>query len=163
MELESLDRNLLGMWENEGNKSAAPRTTYFAEGTFIEGTLHSDRDVEIAGEFRGELISEGVVTLRANTTSTISAKAVKLYSAIVTGDITAAADVVVDKNSTVTGNVRAETLDTYGTIRGNLHTKRLTLAKYAEVIGDVSTQELVMEERARLTGFLDMSNKNGGK
>ena len=39
------------------------QTTYFAPGTIFEGTLHSINDVEIAGDFSGEIVSEGAVTV----------------------------------------------------------------------------------------------------
>ena len=43
----------------------AKAASYLAAGTSLEGTLRSDGDVEIAGAFKGEVITSGTVPLRS--------------------------------------------------------------------------------------------------
>ena len=160
MELDSLEYDYQSPEIPEGgNRGERPRSSYFAAGTIVEGTLHADKDVEIAGQFRGELVSEGTVTLRANSASTISAKEVKLVGAALTGDITAERSVDVDINSSVSGNIRTGNLSIRGKVRGNLHASSLTLSMRAEVMGDVKTSEMMMERGSKITGKVSMGNK----
>ena len=50
----------------------AKAASYLAAGTSLEGTLRSDGDVEIAGAFKGEVITTGTVTLRSVIQSNIT-------------------------------------------------------------------------------------------
>ncbi|CDA82183.1 unknown [Firmicutes bacterium CAG:176] len=56
----------------------AKAASYLAAGTSLEGTLRSDGDVEIAGAFKGEVITTGTVTLRSVIQSNITAGSLNL-------------------------------------------------------------------------------------
>lgn len=131
--------------------------TYFAEGTSMEGTLRSDSDVEICGDFKGEIASDGKVTIHANTTSSIAAAELVLLDCTLMGDAMVGGDVSIDEHSSVTGNIRATNVICSGVIKGNLNVQsNITLTENAQVFGDIKTGTLAMSRGAKVTGKIDM-------
>ncbi len=132
--------------------------TYFAEGTSMEGTLRSDSDVEICGDFKGEIASDGKVTIHANTTSSIAAAELVLLGCTLNGDAMVGGDVSIDDQSSVTGNIRAANIVCSGIIRGNLNVQgNITLTENAQIFGDIKTGTLAMARGAKVSGKIDMT------
>ena len=135
--------------------------TYFAEGTSMEGTLRSDSDVEIVGDFRGEIASDGKVTIHSNTQSSIAAAELVLIDCVLTGDAMVGGDVSINERSSVTGNIRATNVVCSGIIKGNLNvTGNITLTENAQIIGDMKTGTLAMSRGAKVSGKIDMGGGN---
>ena len=132
-------------------------TTYFAEGTSMEGTIRSDSDIEIAGDFKGEIASNGKVTIHANTTSTIASADLVLIDCNLLGDAVVTGDVSINENSTITGNLRAQNVICSGVINGNLTIQsNVTLTETAQIIGDIKTETLTTSRGAKVSGKIDM-------
>ena len=68
---------------------ARPAASFLAPGTVFEGSFRAKGDIEIAGELKGDVASEGSVLLRSNLQSNITAGSVKLTGCTLIGDITA--------------------------------------------------------------------------
>ena len=68
---------------------ARPAASFLAPGTVFEGSFRAKGDIEIAGELKGDVTSEGSVLLRSNLQSNITAGSVKLTGCTLIGDITA--------------------------------------------------------------------------
>ena len=133
--------------------------TYFAEGTSMEGTLRSDSDVEICGDFKGEIASDGKVTIHANTTSSIAAAELVLLDCTLVGDAMVSGDVSVNEHSSVSGNIRATNIICSGVIKGNLNVQgNITLTENAQVLGDIKTGTLAMSRGAKVSGKIDMGS-----
>lgn len=131
--------------------------TYFAEGTSMEGTLRSDSDVEIVGDFRGEIASDGKVTIHSNTQSSIAAAELVLVDCILTGDAMVGGDVSINERSSVTGNIRAANIICSGIIKGNLNVAgNITLTENAQIVGDIKTGTLAISRGAKVSGKIDM-------
>ena len=131
--------------------------TYFAEGTSMEGTLRSDSDVEIVGDFKGEIASDGRVTIHSNTQSSIAAAELVLIDCVLTGDAMVGGDVSINERSSVTGNIRATNVVCSGIIKGNLNvTGNIMLTENAQVVGDIRTGTLAMSRGAKVSGKIDM-------
>lgn len=131
--------------------------TYFAEGTSIEGTLRCDGDLELCGDFKGELIAKGKVTIHASTTSNVAAAELALVDCTLTGDATVTGNVNIDGNSSINGNVRATNVVCSGVVRGNLHVaENITLTEKAQVYGDISTDTLAISRGAKISGKIEM-------
>ena len=134
--------------------------TYFAAGTSVEGILRSDSDVEIVGDFSGEIMAEGKVTIHANTVSSIAAKGLELIGSTLTGGVTVDGGVTLDDASSVTGNIRAQSVDSAGAIRGNLAVRdSVALRGRASVTGDIKTALLSVERGAKINGTVDMAQR----
>ena len=133
------------------------RGTYFAEGTSIEGTLRCDSDVELCGDFKGDLIAKGKVTIHASTTSNVSASDLVLVDCTLTGDATVTGSVTIDGNSSINGNVKAANVVCSGIVRGNLRvSENITLTEKAQVYGDLSTDTLAISRGAKISGKIEM-------
>ena len=142
---------------NQPVKRANP--TYFAEGTSMEGTIRSDSDIEIAGDFKGEIASNGKVTLHANTTSTIASADLVLVDCNLLGDAVVTGDVSINENSTITGNLRANNVICSGVVNGNLTVQsNVTLTETAQIIGEIRTETLTTSRGAKVSGKIDMGS-----
>lgn len=140
--------------------SRRSQTTYFAEGTSIEGTLRCDSDIELCGDFKGELFSNGKVIMRANTTSNVQAVDLMLIKCNLTGDTNISNSINIDEKSTLIGSVTAKDVICSGVVRGNMNISgNLTLNAKSKVIGDIKTNSLVIERGARVTGKIEMSGQ----
>jgi len=133
--------------------------TYLAAGTMMQGTLTARGDVEIAGDFEGEIVAKGRVTLHSNITSKITATGLSLVSCALTGDAEVSGDVRVDEQSTITGNVKAENLICSGKITGDLDIQdNLVLDEFAQVDGNIKVDTMSMASGAKITGSIEMRN-----
>lgn len=136
------------------------QTTYFAEGTSIEGTLRCDSDIELCGDFKGELFASGKVIMRSNTTSNVQAVDLVLIKCNLTGETNISNSITIDEDSTLVGGVTAKDVVCSGVVRGNMNVSgNLTLNAKSKVFGDIKTNSLVIERGARVTGKIEMSGQ----
>ena len=142
------------MEEYEPVKKAA--VSYFAPGTVFEGTLKSEGDVEIAGEFNGDVISEGNVILSSAICGNINCTDLKLEGCILVGDVEARGSVKVSEDSKVRGNIAATKIRCAGQINGDLKVSGDTaLEKTASVNGIITTGTMSMEKGAMIKGGIE--------
>ena len=104
---------------------ARPAASFLAPGTIFEGSFRAKGDIEIAGELKGDVASEG---------------SVKLTGCNLIGDITASGPVTVSEDSKVTGNIAAQSLLCAGEINGDIRISGNTqMDANARVSGSVVT------------------------
>lgn len=128
-------------------------STFLAPGTALEGKLKSKGDVEIAGNFNGEIEADGNVTLRADATCNIVANSLNLVSCHITGDSNVSGNVTISENSEVTGNITADELHCSGTITGDITIKTaLALENTARVFGNITAGTISMTRGAVIRG-----------
>lgn len=133
--------------------------TYLAAGTMMQGTLTARGDVEIAGDFEGEIVAKGKVTLHSNISSKITAMGLTLVGCVLTGDAEVSGDVSVDGQSIITGNVRAENLFCSGKIKGDLDVQdNLVLEEQAQIDGNIKADTMSVARGAKITGSVEMRN-----
>jgi len=133
--------------------------TYLAAGTVTQGSLTARGDVEIAGDFEGEIAAKGKVTLHARTVSKITAAGLALVGCSLTGDSEISGDVSVDEQSAVTGNVKAENLVCSGRITGDLDIQdNLVLNEFAQVEGNMKADIISIARGAKINGKIEMRN-----
>ena len=134
----------------------AKAASYLAAGTSLEGTLRSDGDVEIAGAFKGEVITSGTVTLRSVIQSNITAGSLNLIGCTLTGDVKVTGTVTVSEDSQVTGNINAKELLCAGTITGGT-----TLEEKAQISGGLVTGTLAVVKGAVIRGGVEIKAFSG--
>ena len=125
-----------------GFAPAAPKTavSYLAPGTIMEGTLRSSGDVEVAGIFKGDITTDGVVILRSDVQGNIAASSVNLSGSNLVGDIVSGDTITISRDSTVCGNVTAKELKCAGKVTGDLKISGNTvLEETAQVTGNMVT------------------------
>ena len=132
--------------------------SYIAPGTKFKGTLRTQGNVEIAGEFEGDIISEGDVIIKADTKSNIKAVNVAVCGSKVLGDITATGTVNVREEAYVQGNIQARQIVCGGKVEGNLTAAAdLALTEHAIVKGNVQTEAISIARGADLQGSVNMN------
>lgn len=89
---------------------ARPAASFLAPGTVFEGSFRAKGDIEIAGELKGDVTSEGSVLLRSNLQSNITAGSVKLTGCTLIGDIRISGNTQMDANARVSGSVVTGTI-----------------------------------------------------
>ena len=126
---------------------ARPAASFLAPGTVFEGSFRAKGDIEIAGELKGDVTSEGSVLLRSNLQSNITAGS----------DITANGPVTVSEDSKVTGNITAQSLLCAGEINGDIRISGNTqMDANARVSGSVVTGTISVAAGAVLNGSVEM-------
>lgn len=137
----------------------AAEASYLARGTAFEGTFRSAGDVEIAGEFKGDLITEGTVLLHSNIQSNITAGSLNLAQCALVGNVTVSETVTVSQGSKISGNVTAKELLCAGEITGDLNVSGNTaLEEKARINGSVTTGTMAMVKGAVIKGSIEMKN-----
>ena len=122
--------------------------SYFAPGTVFEGTLKAVGDVEIAGEFNGDVTSEGNVILSSAVCGNINCSDLKLRNCVDISD-----------DSKVRGNIAASEVRCAGQINGDLNVNGgISLEKTASVCGTIKTVTISMEKGAVIKGGIEMDN-----
>ena len=133
--------------------------SYFAPGTVFEGTLKAVGDVEIAGEFNGDVTSEGNVILSSAVCGNIDCSDLKLRNCVLVGNVEAKGVVDISDDSKVRGNIAASEVHCAGQINGDLNVNGgISLEKTASVCGTIKTVTISMEKGAVIKGGIEMDN-----
>ena len=137
-----------------------PRASYIAPGSVMEGTLKAVGDVEIAGNFKGDITTEGTVILHSNIKGNLSVSSLNLSGCDLVGDVNAKGLVAVSSDSSIWGNVNADELQCAGKITGRLTVAGNTkLHDTANIDGDIYCSTMSMVRGATVKGKLDISPK----
>jgi len=131
------------------------RKTYFAPGTVFEGTITALGDVLVDGEVKGEIVSEGKVSIHKMGDASIAARDLELLGATIKGDITVRGEVTVDAESAVKGNIRSASIICAGAVDGNLiAAEYVELVVGGKVLGNISAPAMDVANGALLRGQL---------
>ena len=134
--------------------------TYLAPGAEMESTLKSAGDVEIAGKFKGDIISQGRVTLRTSVTGNITAAELLLVNCTLTGNARVGERFTIDAGSAIHGNIFAGELLCSGRVTGDTDvTGLITLDESAVVRGSIRAGVLSVARGALITGNIQMGGE----
>lgn len=128
-------------------------TTIIAPGTIIRGSVESDSSMELYGEVQGDIITTKDLKLKGKIQGNATGGNVELYSIHMVGNVTASGTAMLDAESEVEGDVKAESLILNGKIRGDVQvSKRLSLEGSAIICGRVAAERLSVDEGAIIQG-----------
>lgn len=131
--------------------------SYLAAGTAFEGTLRAAGDVEIAGSFKGDVISNGKVLLRSNIESNITAGSLVLADCSLVGNVAVNGMVTVSEGAKITGNITAKELMCAGEVTGDLQVAGNTmLEEKAKINGHIVTGTIAVIKGAVIKGGMEM-------
>jgi len=137
--------------------------TYFAPGTVFEGTITAPGDILVDGEVKGEIISEGKVSVHKMGDASIAARDLELLGAAIKGDITVRGEVTVDAQSAVRGNIRSSSIVCDGAVEGNLiASEYVELREGARVLGNISAPAMDVARGALIRGQVLMADTEAG-
>lgn len=132
-------------------------STYLASGTMMKGTLSTKGDVEIAGDFEGEIISKGKVTLHSSVNSKVTAAGLVLLGCNLVGNVEITGDIIMDAQSYIEGDVRADNMTCSGKVKGDLDIQdNLTLDEFAQIDGNIKVDTLSVDRGAKISGGIEM-------
>jgi cytoskeletal protein CcmA (bactofilin family) len=77
----------------------------------------------------------------------------------INGNITSSGKIVLGEKGHISGDIKAESLDTSGLIEGNINTKALYLKENAKILSDITTEQIIIEPGAQFSGNCSMPNK----
>ena len=133
--------------------------TVIAEGTVLEGMIRSKGDIEIMGEFKGNIYTDGKVTVMSKLVGTIEAGNLVIIGTEVTGDAVVKNDFEIDGNSAITGNIASGNITCLGRVFGDLDIKEnMTLGEKAEINGNIKMGSMSVAKGAKITGKVEMQN-----
>lgn len=138
-----------------GSEPPAPpeRTTIIAPGTIIRGSVESDTSMELYGEVQGDIVTTKDLKLKGKIQGNATGGNVELYSIHMVGNITASGTAMLDADSEVEGDVKAESMVLNGKIQGDVQvSKRLSLEGNAVINGRVAAERLSVDEGAIIQG-----------
>lgn len=127
--------------------------SFLAEGTAFEGALNAKGNVEISGEFKGSIATEGMVRLRSDIQSSIDAGSLELSGCVLTGDVVVDGSVTVDECSKILGNISANQLHCAGEVVGDLKiADSVRLESKARVSGNIVAGAISVDKGAVISG-----------
>lgn len=127
--------------------------TVISEGTFINGDIRSDGNVEIRGKLKGNLETAGNVRVSGKMIGDIRGESVTLISCAIQGNIVAGSTVSIDAGTLLVGDVLTGSLTTDGKVKGNIQaTKSVVFQSNAVLAGNVTASVLSMAEGAKIQG-----------
>ena len=145
----------------EAAPAVAAERTYIGRGTVIEGNIKAEGDVELLGELKGDIESDGKVTLHTSVTGNVRAKSLTFVGGELPGDIFTGGSFVLGRDSVVNGNIQANDVTCAGSINGNIDIKdTLMLEETAVINGDIKTGFLSMSRGAVVRGKVEMNVKD---
>lgn len=134
--------------------------SYIAAGTVFEGTLHCDGDVEMAGEFIGDMDAKGTVKLFSSVEGNINAGSLTLTGCTLTGNATVTDTLTLNEEAKIHGNVQAREVRCAGQIYGDLNISgNATLERTAQVHGNIVTGSFAVAKGAVICGSLEIKGK----
>lgn len=145
----------------EAAPAVAAERTYIGRGTTIEGNIKAKGDVEILGDFKGDIESAGKVTLHTSITGNVKADSLTFVGEKLVGDIHTTGSFTLGRNSAMNGNIHANDVTCSGTITGNIDIKgTLMLEETAVINGDIKTGFMSMSRGAVVRGKVEMNVKD---
>ena len=134
--------------------------TVIAEGTAMEGKLVAKGDVEIEGDFKGDVEATGKVTICNDYYGNVTAAALCIRNCTITGDVKISGGMTLSEQSMVIGNVSANEFVCCGRVKGDLDIQcNLTLKEKAQIEGNIAMGTLMVEQGAVIEGSIASKKK----
>ena len=140
-------------------ESASSERSVFASDLIIEGTVKSKSDITLAGYIKGDVSCGGAISATGTIDGNIDGTNVILTGSTINGNINVRGSVALDNNSSVTGDIIANTLVSDGRIKGNIILKEsIALHSNAIVYGNVKAKNIAIESGTTLVGNIEIKS-----
>lgn len=147
--------------EASTKNAVTPQTSVILANTFIRGEIVSEGNVTIAGGLEGNISAKGNVRVSGTITGNVDADRVDLSAGTVNGNVTAAQSVSLDSASSISGDVSANVLNSDGNIQGEVNVRgdAIFLSR-SRVEGHISAGTISVEKGAKLKGTVHIIEEN---
>ncbi len=128
--------------------------------TTINGTVSSKGHIRVEGAVVGDVFAYGDIKITGKVAGDIEGGNIEFGHCIVEGDVKGRGDIIVEKDSTLTGNLSGQLITVDGKVRGNIDAaKGAHLSSTSLVKGAVSTPTLSMSAGAELQGRVSVASE----
>ncbi len=135
----------------------AAHMSVIAADLLIEGNVKSKSDIRVDGHIRGNVICDGSIACGGVVEGDIRCHSLVMSGCSINGNISAKADVTVDPESTIIGDISAHNLVANGRIKGNISTTGATaLRENAMLMGNIHAKSISLDAGAALKGTLEV-------
>lgn len=132
--------------------------SYIAPKTVVTGTVRCCGDIKIAGVLKGNIITDGSVTLCSGYEGNINASSLYLCGCKLVGDVEVTGIVTVSSESSVYGNITAENIVCAGQITGDLRISDSTSLEATSCVnGSIVTGSIAVVKGARIKGKIEIN------
>lgn len=151
-----MDENINFLDLDAEEPTASLQESYLAEDVVIEGNIETKGNLRFHGSLNGNVVCGGNIIISGSIHGDIKARQAMIQGKEVTGNITCEKDCDVLNNSSIQGNIEANSAIIDGTVKGNIKTADKTyLGKQATLIGDCRTKRIIMEDGAVMKGRMN--------
>jgi len=137
----------------EFSDASSEESTRITATMVIKGNIESKDNIFVNGEVVGDIKTSANINATNLILGNVSASEMFLNNARVRGNITLNGDFMVGNNSVVVGDIKCSNLTVAGKIKGNCNVDKTTaLSKEAYISGDIATDNIATEPRAKING-----------
>lgn len=137
--------------------STQRQRTVIAKGDAVTGDLMCTGDLELYGTLTGNITGSGSLKLCGTLNGDAQGLTIEVNGGNVKGNLSAGGGAEVDGESVILGDIRAESLNLNGKVRGNLDIKdMLVMSEKAAVLGKISTGRLSVATGALFQGDISI-------
>lgn len=132
--------------------------TIIAEGTVIDGNIHTEASIDCFGKVKGDIVSKGTVYITGDHTGNIHGNKVSFSNAVIQGNIVAEGEVNIGTDTRIVGNINAGGVVLSGTVTGSITAKGLvSFESTALLSGNVQSVRIAVADGARISGEIKMN------
>jgi len=129
------------------------QTINLDENPTITGRIRTTGHVDIMGRIEGHIEADGDVTLSGRVNGNVSGEQIQIINCIVKGNLEARKRIVIDSESIVIGDLKAESLIFDGKLKGNVNVSKTTVFNSnSYLMGDISTSTISIDAGAVILG-----------
>ncbi|MBQ7007361.1 MAG: polymer-forming cytoskeletal protein [Oscillospiraceae bacterium] len=139
----------------EIEKTLDHEETVITKGVIIEGNIRTTSKLTIMGEVTGNVISSADLVIKGKVGGSIEANNITLSQCEVKDTVTAQNEVNISAMSVVNGDIKSGSVQSNGTVVGNINANKVVLSEESKTVGDVVCKTIRISEGASLKGKLE--------
>ncbi|MBP1552214.1 MAG: polymer-forming cytoskeletal protein [Oscillospiraceae bacterium] len=139
----------------EIEKTLDHEETVITKGVIIEGNIRTTSKLTIIGEVTGNVISSADLVIKGKVGGSIEANNITLSQCEVKDTVTAQNEVNISAMSVVNGDIKSGSVNSNGTVLGNINANKVVLSEESKTVGDVVCKTIRISEGASLKGKLE--------
>ena len=130
---------------------------FISSSTKIDGNITTQGHLVLNGDIQGATTVKGNLVLNGTTRGEISCDSLLADAASSSSNVTALNNVVIKKDTAITGNINCKNITVYGTVHGDIIAKGSVVLKSTAVVnGNISAARIGIESGAKLAGAVSV-------